>query len=116
MHFAIDRCRRRDDAAVGIDVKQSVGITGEAIGNGVVGRIQVEGVGRNAHRRADANILRDFVGRGIAVGGHADVEFIDVDDGDVERLAGYRTITAGRFDGDRTGGSVHFAIDRGRCA
>ena len=86
--FAIDRGRRSDDTPVGIDVEQSVGIAGQTVGNGVVGRVQVERIGGNAHRRADANVLRDFIGRGIAVGGHGDVEFVHVDDGDVEGLAG----------------------------
>ena len=90
---------------------KSVRIAGQAVGNGVVGRVQVERVGGHTHRSANADVLRDFVGSCIAIGGHSDVEFIHIDDGDVERLAGYRTVAAGRFDGDRTGGSVHFAID-----
>ena len=100
MHFAIDRGRRGDDTCIDVDVEQSVGIAGQAVGNGVVGRVQVERVGGNAHRSADANVLSDFIGRGIAVGGHSDVEFIDVDNSDVERLAGYGTVATSRFDSD----------------
>ena len=48
----------------------------------------------------------------IGVGRHRDIEFIQIVDRDVERLAGDRTVAAGRLDGDRASRPVRFTIDR----
>ena len=101
MHFAIDRCRRGDDTTAGIDVKQAIGIAGQAVGNGVVGRVQVECVGGNAHRRAYADILSDFIRGCIAIGGYSDVEFIHVVDGDRKRLIIGQSVNICDSDRDR---------------
>ena len=57
-----------DNTRVGIDLEQPVRVAGQAVGDRVIGRIQVEGIGRQADRGADDHILVDGIGRRIAVG------------------------------------------------
>ena len=63
-------------------------------------------------RRTDDHVLGHFIGRGIGIGRYADIELVDIVDRDVERLAGDRTVAAGRFDRDDASGAVRFTIDR----
>ena len=116
MRFAIDGRSRRHHAGVGVDLEQSVGVAGQAVGDRVVGGIQVEGIGGHADGRANDHILVDFIGRAIGIGRDRDVELVQIVDGDIERLAGDRTVAAGRLHRDRASRTVRFAVDapRGR--
>ena len=111
VRFAIDRRGGGHHAGVGVDLEQSVGVAGQAVGDRVVGRIQIEGIGRHADGGADDHILVDFIGRAIDIGRHRDIELIQIVDGDVERLTGDRTVAAGRLDRDRASRTVRFAVD-----
>ena len=112
VRFAIDRRGGGDHAGVGVDGEQSVGVAGQAVGDRVVGRVQIEGVGGDADRRADDHVFGHFVRRGIDIGRHRDIEFVDVVDGDRNDLIGERSVG----DVARTVmlrvGSVGFAVDR----
>ncbi len=109
--FAIDGDGRRDHTGVGIDREQSIGVAGQAVRDRVVGRIQIEGIGGDADRGADDGIFGDFVGGCVNIRRHGDIELIDIVDRDVERLAGDRSVAAGRLDRDRTSCTVGFAVD-----
>ena len=61
MRFAVDGCCGGDYTRVRIDLEQPARIAGQAVGDRVIGGIEVEGVGRQADRGADDHILIDFI-------------------------------------------------------
>ena len=91
VRFTIDRRGGSDHTGVGIDREQPVGVAGQAVGDRVVGRVQIEGIGRDPDGGADDHVFGHFVGRGIGIGRYADIELVDIVDRDVERL-GWRPI------------------------
>ncbi len=92
--LAIDRDGGGDDASVGIDLEEVVWVAGQAVGDGVVGRIQVEAAGGDANCCADSNVFIDLIRCRIAVGWRGDVELIEIIDRDVKSL-GRRGTVAG---------------------
>ena len=61
--FAVDCCGGGHHAGIGIDRKQSIRVAGQAVGDRVVGRIQIESIGGDADRRADDDVFGHFIGR-----------------------------------------------------
>ena len=86
MCFAVDGGGGGHDTRVGVDLEQPVGVAGQAVGDRIVGRIQVKGIGRQADGGSDDHIFIDGIGGGIAVGGRRDIEFVQIVDGDIEDL------------------------------
>ena len=86
MCFAVDGGGSGDDPGVDIDLEQPVGVTGQAVGDRVIGGVQVKGVGGQADRGAHDHILVDCIGGRIAVGRRRDIELIQIVDGDREVL------------------------------
>ena len=70
VRFAVDGGGGGDDTRVGVDLEQPVGIAGQAVGDRVVGGVQIEGIGRQADRGSHDHIFIDGIGGRIAVGGH----------------------------------------------
>ncbi len=86
---------------VGIDLEEVVWVAGQAVGDGVAGGVQIEGVGGDANCRANSNILIDLVYSRVGIGWRGDVELIEIIDRDVERLIRRGPIAGLGLDGDR---------------
>ena len=56
--FAVDGGGGGHDTRVDVDLEQPVRVAGQAVGDRVVGRIEVEGIGGQADRGADRSHFR----------------------------------------------------------
>ncbi len=68
MDLAIDRCSGGDYPGAGIDLEESIGIAGQAVGDGIRGRIQIERVGSDTYGRSDGNVLIDCIRCCVGIG------------------------------------------------
>ncbi len=82
MQLAVNSVSSRDDAAVGVNRKQTIGIAGQTVGDRVIGRIQIKSVRRDADRGADNHVFNHFVGRSVHIGRDGNIKFIDIVDVD----------------------------------
>ena len=112
VRLAVDGPGHGDDARVGIDGEASAVVVLQAVGDRIVRGIGVAGRGGDADRGADDRVLIDRIGRGVAVGDRADVEFVQVVDRDREHLVGERAVARGGPDRDVVAGAVRLAVDR----
>ena len=69
MGFAVDGGGGGHHTGVDVDLEQPAGVTGQAVGDRVIGCVQVEGIGRQADGGSHDHVFVDSVGGDIAVGG-----------------------------------------------
>ena len=100
MRFPINRRCGRNYAGVGVDLEQPTRVAGQAVGDRVVRRIKVKGIGRQANGRANRYVFVYSVDRRIVVRRNRNDKLVDVVDRDVEVLRGRRAIAGCRLNRD----------------